>query len=153
MPSAWVNEWNNIIRDLIFADEELKTLMKIPEGTTIINFIDSYFIRAGYAGKVLTNQAVRIVYGVPYAEDTNNPNVKRNSIDFDIYVKDTEAHNVCNDRLVFRNQMIAERLIQLLLRSGKTYGYKFNVKFEGDFGTSTIGYSRYKVSFYYMRTF
>lgn len=41
MPSSWTNEWNNIIRHTLFQDTELKTLMKIPEGTTIIDFIDN----------------------------------------------------------------------------------------------------------------
>lgn len=26
----WIDDWNDILRDVIFADEELKTLMMLP---------------------------------------------------------------------------------------------------------------------------
>lgn len=43
--STWMNDWNTIIRTVIFPDNELKELMRIPENTNIITFIDKYFMR------------------------------------------------------------------------------------------------------------
>lgn len=152
MPSSWTNEWNNIIRHTLFQDTELKTLMKIPEGTTIIDFIDNQFVRTGQAGVLLTNQSVRIIYGVINSSDTNNPGVSRDTISFDIYVKNDDQHNVCTDRLVQRNQVIAERLRSLLMNRENTYGYKFYEPKETDLGTSMIGQTRFNISFKFMRT-
>ena len=101
-------------RDVIFADDELKRLMEIPEGTNIITFIERYFVRAGYSTKTLTNEAVRIVYGNIYSNPTDNPNVTRSEMSFDIYVKLEELHNAERDRLVYRTHLIAKRLIDLL---------------------------------------
>lgn len=61
---SWIDEWNDILRNIIFADDELKTLMEIPESTNIIAFTDRHFIRAGYTNKTLVNEPVRIVYGM-----------------------------------------------------------------------------------------
>ena len=110
----WIDDWNDILRDVIFADDELKRLMLIPENTNIITFIDKYFVRAGYTTKVLTNESVRIVYGNVHSTETRNPNVTRNEMSFDIYVKLDHIHNAENDRLVMRTHLIAKRLIDLL---------------------------------------
>ena len=106
---VWDNEWNKIIREVIFADEELKTLMKLPENTDIITFIDRYFIRAGYTGKVLNDEHVRVIYAEVQGSDTRVPNVMRKMMTFDIYVKLEDLHNVGNDRLVMRTKLIANR--------------------------------------------
>lgn len=151
---TWVDEWNAILRDIIFSDQELKSLMMIPQKTNIIQFIDRYFIRAGYTSKTLKDEPVRIIYGNVRSTDVGSPAVTRERMSFDIYVKYEYLHNSQNDRLVFRNQMIAIRLKQLLLR--KRYyrqdAYRFWVVNEGDLGTSTIGYSRYNITFEYMKT-
>lgn len=149
----WIDDWNDILRDVIFPDEELKTLMKIPEGTDIITFVDKYFIRANYTTKTLTNEPVRIVYGDLYANDTNNPNVMRNELSFDIYVRLEDIHNAERDRLVMRTHLIANRLINLLTKKRYLGVYRFWLAGECEMGTSTIGYARYNVSFNYMRTY
>ena len=149
----WIDDWNNIIRDVIFADEELKSLMKIPEDTDIITFIDDYFIQAGYTSKVLTNQAVRIIYGTVYSNETSNPNVLRNELSFDIYVKLEDIHNAERDRLVMRTHLIADRLINLLTKHRYLWGYRFWVVGQREMGTSTIGYARYNVSFNYLKSY
>lgn len=87
---AWNDEWNNIIRDVLFADEELRTLMKIPEKTTIIEFIDRYFIRAGFSNSLVVDEPVRIIYGKVGSSTTDSPFVLRNEVSFDIYVKREE---------------------------------------------------------------
>lgn len=149
----WIDDWNYIIRDVIFEDAELKSLMKIPEGTNIIKFIDEYFIQAGYTSKVLTNQAVRIVYGNVYSNETSNPMVLKNELSFDIYVKLDDIHNVEDDRLVMRTHLIADRLINLLTKHRYLKGYRFWVVGQREMGTSTIGYARYNVSFNYLKSY
>lgn len=151
----WINDWNTIIRRVIFPDVELKTLMKIPEKTNIINFIDKYFIRAGYTNKLVENEAVRIVYSDIQGDDTSVPNVKRKMLTFDIYAKIEDLHNVGEDRLTMRTQLIANRLIQLLTKDRylQDTGYRFWVAGDWDLGTRTTGYARYCVAFYYMKVY
>lgn len=150
---SWIDDWNDIIRNVIFKDEELKSLMKLPANTNIITFIDKYFIRAGYTTEVLTNESVRIVYGTIARGDAMNPYVTRNEMSFDIYVKLEDLHNIERDRLVFRNHLIAKRLIDLLTNQRYLGAYRFTVEGEGDMGTSTIGYTRYNVTFGFMKTY
>ena len=150
---SWIDDWNDIIRNVIFKDEELKSLMKLPANTNIITFIDKYFIRAGYTTEVLTNESVRIVYGTIARGDAMNPYVTRNEMSFDIYVKLEDLHNVERDRLVFRHHLIAKRLIDLLTDQRYLGAYRFTVEGEGDMGTSTIGYTRYNVTFGFMKTY
>ena len=155
--SSWMNDWNDIIRYVIFPDEELKSLMLVPEGTSIINFIDKYFIRAGYTNEILEKEDVRIVYGDSETNPTDVPNVKRNTLSFDIYVRQTKLHNATNDRLQYRTHLIANRLNTLLTKGGTSGkylgGYRFWPSKEVDLGTRTVGYVRYNISFEYMRVY
>lgn len=151
----WINDWNTIIRRVIFADNELKTLMKIPENTNIITFIDKYFIKAGYTNKLVENEAVRVIYSEAEGDDTAAPNIKRKMLTFDIYVKIEDLHNVGTDRLVMRTQLIANRLIQLLTQERyiRDTGYRFWIAGDWDLGTRTTGYARYCVAFYCMKVY
>jgi len=132
-------------------------LMRIPKNVGIIEFIDKYFIRAGYTNEVLEYEDVRIVYGNTGVHETETPNVTKNEMSFDIYVKQEHLHNVGNDRLEFRTHLIAAKLIQLLTKHGTSGkylgGYRFWVKNELDLGTRTTGYVRYCVTFYYMKVY
>lgn len=148
----WINDWNDVIRHVIFSDKELMNLMKIPEKTSIIDFIDRYFIRAGFTNKILSNEDVRIVYGST-SSATNIDGVTSNVMNFDIYVKLENLHNVGVDRLVMRTQLIAQRLIYLLTRVRYNGVYRFYDPVEGDMGTSAVGYARYRVSLSYTRTY
>lgn len=148
----WINDWNDIIRHVIFSDKELMNLMRIPEKTSIIDFIDRYFIRAGFTNKILSNEDVRIVYGST-SSATNIDGVTSNVMNFDIYVKLENLHNVGVDRLVMRTQLIAQRLIYLLTRVRYNGVYRFYDPVEGDMGTSAVGYARYRVSLSYTRTY
>lgn len=148
----WINDWNDIIRHVIFSDKELMNLMKIPEKTSIIDFIDRYFIRAGFTNKILSNEDVRIVYGST-SSATNIDGVTSNVMNFDIYVKLENLHNVGVDRLVMRTQLIAQRLIYLLTHVRYNGVYRFYDPVEGDMGTSAVGYARYRVSLSYTRTY
>ena len=151
----WIDDWNEIIRRVIFPDEELKALMKLPEKTNIITFIDKYFIRAGYTNKLLENEPVRIVYSDIQGDTTPVPNVMRKMLTFDIYVKIEDLHNVGQDRLQMRTHLIANRLIELFTKDRylKDTGYRFWIAGDWDLGTRTTGYARYCVAFYYMKVY
>lgn len=151
----WENDWNKIIRQVIFADAELKTLMKVPDGTSILTFIDKYFVRAGYTNEILENEAVRIVYADSQGYETSAPKVMRKMMTFDIYCKKEDLHNVGTDRLLMRTRAIAARLNKLLTseRYTKNTGYRFWVAGDWDLGTKTIGYARYCLALYYMKVY
>lgn len=155
MPSAWITEWNTILRKVLFADERLKELMMLPDDTDIITFNDKYFIRASYTNDLVENEKVRIVYGFIDNGDSGVPDVKRNLLNFDIYVKKEYLHNADIDRLLYRTVLIADRLNKLLNKNDfiAGTGYKFHIETEGELGTRTIGYTRYGISFSFMRVY
>lgn len=150
---GWVDNWNLIIRKMIYPDHDLKTLMKIPPKTGILQFIDNYFIRAGYTNKILTNETCRIIYSDNQPSDTDVPNIKKHTLFFDIYVKMEDLHNVGDDRLMYRTYLIGQRLTELLTSERYVYetGYRFWPAGDWDLGTRTIGYARYCIAFNYMK--
>lgn len=152
---GWIESWNKIIRNIIFKDYELRKLMKLPKNTGVIQFTDRYFIKAGYTNKLLTDEVCRIVYSDIQGSQTDVPNVKRNMMTFDIYVKTEELRNCGDDGLVMRTHLIAERLYKLLTseRYLADTGYRFWIAGDWDQGTRTAGYSRYTIAFYYMKVY
>lgn len=152
---GWINNWNYIIRNVIFKDYDLKRLMKIPKQTGVIQFTERYFIKAGYTNKLLTDEVCRIVYADVQGSQTEVPNVKRNMLTFDIYVKNEELRGVGDDGLVMRTHLIAERLYKLLTseRYLADTGYRFWIAGDWDLGSRTAGYSRYTIAFYYMKVY
>jgi len=152
---GWINAWNTIIRKVIWPDHELKVLMKIPPKTGILQFIDRYFIRAGYTNKLLTDEVCRIIYADIQGGETSVPNVTKNMMTFDIYVKTEELHNIGDDRLQMRTHLIAERLYTLLTsdRYLAGTGYRFWVAGDWDMGTRVTGYVRYTIAFRYMKVY
>lgn len=151
--SCWQEEWNYIIRNVIFSDMELRKLMMIPDGTNIIDFIDKFFIRAGDTNETLKSENVRIVYGDIPVGVTNNPNVVRTQMKFNIYVKKEHLHDVSNDRLVLRTMKICDRLNLLLAQPINIKGYRFRVIGEQDIGTRTIGYVRRDITFEFKKVY
>lgn len=153
MLPAWQNEWNNIIRYVIFQDETLKTLMKIPTGTSILTFLDKHFIETGIADETLSSEDVRIIYGDFHSEGLI-PHFLKQQLSFDIYVKKSELRNATKDRLVLRTHLIANRLNALLTKKDDPNlgGFVFRVIGETSLGTSLIGYTRYNITFEYKRT-
>lgn len=152
---GWTNAWNTIIRKVIWPDHELKVLMKMPPKTGIIQFVDRYFIRAGYTNKLLTDEVCRIVYSDTQGYETEVPNIKKNLMIFDIYVKSEELRNVGDDRLVTRLDLISERLLRLLTseRYLQDTGYRFWIAGDWDGGTRVTGYHRKTIAFHYMKVY
>lgn len=151
----WVNAWNRIIREVIFKDYNLKRLMKIPKQTGVIQFTSRYFVKAGFTNELLTDEVCRIVYSDTLSSQTEVPNVKKNMITFDIYVKNEELRGVGDDGLVLRTYVIADRLQKLLTseRYLRDTGYRFWIAGDWDSGTRTAGYTRYTIAFYYMKVY
>lgn len=150
---SWVKNWNGIIREVLFADEELKKLMLIPEGTNVLTFVKNYFIRAGYTNLTVRDEKVRIVYGDMRSEDIGAPNIRRQEMGFDIYVKEEYLHNAEADRLLMRTHLIANRIIELLTKERYVHGYRFWMGGDTDMGTTVTGYARYHVSLFYMKVY
>lgn len=152
---GWINAWNTIIREIIWRDYDLKRLMKIPPKTGILQFCDRYFIRAGFTNTLLTDEVCRIVYSDLQGNDTQVSNVRKNMLSFDIYVKQEELHNVGDDRLISRADLIAERIYKLLTseRYLADTGYRFWIAGDWDLGTRTVGYVRKTIAFYYMKVY
>lgn len=152
---GWINAWNKILREVIFHDHDLRRLMKIPPKTGILQFCDSYFIRAGYTNKILTNEVCRVIYADVQGNETSVPNIKKNMMTFDIYVKNEEMHTFGDDALVCRTHLIAARLKDLLTneRYVNETGYRFWIAGDWDLGTRTQGYSRYTIAFHYMKVY
>ena len=152
---GWIKAWNKIIREIIFHDHELKKLMKIPSKTGVVQFCDRYFIRAGYTNKLLTNEVCRIVYADVQGADDKVPNVRKNMMTFDIYVKEDELRTVGDDALIMRTHLIAARLKELLTKERYLLdtGYRFWLAGDWDLGTRTTGYARYTIAFYYMKVY
>ena len=97
---TWKDNWNNVIRDVLFQDDVLMELMMIPEGTTITKFIEKYFVEDDESTtEILTDEMVRIVYHGSEGADFGNPNVKSRYKEFDIYVKKEALHTATRDRL------------------------------------------------------
>ena len=147
---GWINAWNKIIREVIWRDYDLKRLMKIPPKTGILQFCNRYFIRAGFTSELLTDEVCRIVYADMQGHDTEVKNVRKNMMTFDIFVKQEELHNVGDDRLISRADLIAERLYKLLTseRYLAETGYRFWIAGDWDLGTRTSGYARKSIAFY-----
>ena len=152
---GWVNAWNFIIRKVIWKDSDLKTLMKLPEKTNIIQFVERYFIRAGFTNKLLTDEPCRIVYSDTQGYETEVPNIKKNLMIFDIYVKESELRNIGDDRLVTRLDLLSECLYRLLTKDRYVAetGYRFWIAGDWDGGTRVTGYYRKTIAFYYMKVY
>ena len=152
---GWVDAWNTIIRKVIWPDHDLKVLMKLPPKTGIIQFVDRYFIRAGYSNKLLTDEVCRIAYSDMQGYETDVPNVKKNLMLFDIYVKQDELRNIGDDRLITRIDLIVAELEKLL--TSKRYladtEYRFWIAGDWDGGTRVTGYQRKTIAFHYMKVY
>ena len=146
---TWDDDWNDIIRTILFKDEKLKEQMLVPENTPIVQFITKYFIEDAAPDVLLTTEQVRVNYYDAQGYDTGNPNVLRKYKNFDIYVKESVLYNATNDRIKSRAKLIAERIKYLLIREKIICGLHFDFRDEYDLWTKTVGYQRYHLIFAY----
>ena len=149
---TWQDNWNNVVRNVLFTDDKLKELMMVPEGTDIMKFQKKYFIRDGSTDELLTDEKVRIVAYDEQGSETWNSNVRVKYKNFDIFVKEDVEHTADTDRLRSRQILIAERIKYLLLRQPVVENLRFHYEDEYDQWTKTVGYKMYKVTFFYKTT-
>lgn len=149
---TWQDNWNNVVRNVLFTDDKLKGLMLVPVGTDIINFQKKYFIRDGSTDELLTNEKVRIVTHDEQGTWTFNKGVIVKYKSFDIYVSEDIEHTADIDRLKSRQVLIAERIKYLLLRQWDCEHLHFQYEDEYDMWTKTVGYKLYRLTFFYKTT-
>lgn len=151
---TWYDNWNNVIRNVLFKDEMLLDMMMIPpeDRNNVLTFITRYFVRQGMSDVLITNEQVRIMYADVEGAAMNIPQMSKRYLEFDIYVRDKHLHNYDSDRLRSRHQLIAERIKYLLTRTKFVENMCFTVIDEFDLGTKTIGYDRYHLIVEYKKT-
>lgn len=61
---TWHDNWNLVIRDILFPDDELKQLMCIPieRLRNIRDFVNRYFIEDAMPDELVLDEDVRIIY-------------------------------------------------------------------------------------------
>ena len=151
---TWHDNLNNVIRDVIFPNEELLDLMLIKgeDRENITKFIDKYFVKDPVTDELVTDELVRICY----YEDSGRSlgmNVNKKYLSFDIYVKRDELHTVGYDELKSRDEEIAQKLKELL--TDEKYVCFIDFRFEDSFDlyTKVVGYKRYHITFSYKISF
>lgn len=151
---TWHDNWNDVIRNVLFPDVELKTLMRIPAGSVnnIREFIGKYFIEDAMPDEPVVNEDVRVIYYEEEGSKLGTPHVTKKILSFDIYVKESMLYNATNDRLQRRDKLIAQRLKELLLWKEHVCGLRFQYEDEYHLGARTIGYRRYHLVLSYKTT-
>ena len=151
---SWHENLVNTIRSVIFTDEELKTLMMIPEDEkdNIVAFRDKYFINTVTSDEVVGDIPVRITYRLDEPMETSSPNVVKNRLYFDIFVETKNAYNYGKDRMLHRGDLIADRLNHLL--GGKRHhNITFRCRGIYDMTSRREGFDRKTIVFMYKRIF
>lgn len=146
---TWKDNWNDIVRYVIFQDEQFLKLLCVKDNVSITEFIEKYFIQIKSGSELLTNEKVRILYYDDEGSDTRNKNVRGKTKQFDIYVRDDVLHSGSRDKLVNLYDLITERLKYLILNNCEKYGLRFKFYDSYNLWTKTQGYRRYHVVFSY----
>jgi len=149
---TWQDNWNNVVRNVLFQDDKLKELMLVPKTTDILTFQKKYFIRDGSTDELLTTEKVRVVTHDDEGAFTFNKNVRVKYKSFDIFVSEDVEHTADVDRLRSRQVLIAERIKYLLLRQRVCEHLAFQYEDEYDQWTKTVGYKLYKLILFYKTT-
>lgn len=149
---TWKDNWNDILRYVLFQDQILMQLMCIKTKIPITKFTQKYFVQLQAGSQVLTDQKVRILYYQGQGKNTGNKNVKKKYKQFDIYVIDSELHTASKDKLVNRYDLIDRRLRKLLINNCNQFGLNFKFQDSYTLWTKTQGYRRFHVVFSYYIT-
>lgn len=145
---TWADNWNNAIRNVLFRDDMLKTLMMVPRDkfNDIMAFQREYFIRDVVVDELIDTQSVRVVYAMADGGSAGfKSSMRTQLILFDIFVKENEMHTAHIDRLKYRTQLISERIKWLLTRDYMIEGNSYFFRTEFDLPNRIKGYSRYRL--------
>ena len=140
---TWSMRWDDILRDVLFPDEELKSLMMIPEGTDIVTWVEKYFVDEETCTDLVEDEDVRILWYEDQSSRTANPLVAQRRFGFDIYVKREHNRDATNDLLRSRARMITQRLIEILTLKDSVGQVGFTYVDDYQIGTKTVGYIRH----------
>lgn len=151
---TWNDNLNDVIRDVFFADEELIDLMLIPQEyeDDIVTFIQKYFVKDVTSDEIITNEDVRVCYFQSQGRSIGM-NALKKYWNFDIYVKDSVLHTATTDMLQSRDEMIAEKIKELLTDNRYVCQMRFHYEDSYDMYTKLVGYHRYRIVFSYKTTF
>ena len=75
---TWNDNLNNVYRDVLFADTELKECMAIPESErdNIAAFRDRYFVRSPIPDEIVTDEKVRVAWYTEEGTMFGDPHVR-----------------------------------------------------------------------------
>jgi hypothetical protein len=151
---TWADNWNDVVRDVLFPDAKFKDLMLIPPDKrgNIKAFIEKYFVEDVLPDELITDEDVRILYYETEGTKYENQHVIQKYLEFDIYVRNAALYTATSDRLRRRDKLIFQRLKELL--TGETYICNLRFRYEDDYplGAKTVGYRRYHAVFSYKQT-
>lgn len=148
--TSWAMRWDDVIRDVIFPDEELASLMMIPENTDIITWVNKYFVDADMCTELVTDEDVRVLW---YEEDSvsaANALVNRRRMAFDIYVRRDHLNDATNDLLQRRTKLISQKLQEILTDKGIVGHIGFQYVDDYSLGTKMVGYVRHHLVVQYL---
>lgn len=151
---GWAENFSNVVRHVLFKDDELKSLMAIPaeDAKNILAFRDKYLVRGPTTDTLVLNEKVRIVYYEGEPTETDAENIMRHRVYFDIYVRKDCAYNATNDRMLHRADLIAKRL-NILLSGKKLYNIRFIGRGVFQQTSRSEGYDRFVAVFAYKRIY
>jgi len=110
---TWSMRWDDVLRDVLYRDEELAHLMLIPKNTNIVTWIDKYFVDAAICTELVTDEDVRVLWWEDQSSKTSNPLVNQRKLVFDIYVKADHLRDATNDLLRPRTKIICQKLVEI----------------------------------------
>lgn len=151
---TWKDNLNNVIRDVLFCDDELLDYMMIPEEERddIIRFIEKYFIRNPAPDELVTKENVRVCYSE--LEGTSmGSNILKKYIYFDVFVKDSHLHDVGDDMLQFRTDCICQKLKEDLTDTKYVCLLDFTYVDDFQLHTKVANYTRHRIIFSYKISF
>lgn len=151
---SWHENFMGVLRDVIFADTELKELMMIPEKDikNIVAFRDKYFINEAQSDALLDGIPVRILYSEGEPTETDSIHIMKSRVFFHIYVESKHSYDYGTNRLLHRAELIASRLNKLL--SGKKiHNITFHCRGIYDQTSKREGYDHKVAVFMYKKIF
>lgn len=157
---TWEDNWNNVIRRVLFPSTELKSEMLIPatSQSNIKTFITKYFVEDVATDELIIDEDVRILWSIednPYVRGSRN--VHEKYLVMDIYTKRDKLYGVETgvgaDGLKARDVAIAKRIRHLLTRTKSVEHISFYYANEFRMTSRAIGYQRLRITFTYYATY
>lgn len=152
---GWYEDWQRMIRQIFFADEELKELMLIPDEDkdNLLTFIEKYFISSPAPDELVLNEDVRVLFYDEAGKETSHPFVTRKIFSIDVYVKESKLYGVEADYTKRRDILIFQKIKALIANGKRIGGYKFTCYDDYPLSCKTEGYVRHHAVFYYKKTY